>query len=424
MYPYNISLAAALGAAFMTTSATAGGFDRGGVNIDQLFDEKSGVKTTQTFVAPQRDLRNIVRGVNAVNGISPPGAPVLPVATTGKISPNLNYHIPSIGYKANITDQFSCLASYNEPYGIDADYGTGNAYSATTVRFEVKSQDVGLTCGYRFGVGETSLGQSYMRVIAGGSYQRLEGFQERQSFLDLATAGIGAVGLVTNTSGLGNFDVDGEEFGYRVGLSYEIPSIALRAAVIYNSEINHNLQGGQSSLGFGVSGPTAIVPVSVAATIPQSIDVRLQSGINAKTLAFLNFRWQQWSELGILPIVGGINPATGAQTALSFDPLYQDGYTVTAGIGRALTEDLSGLISLGWDRGTSTISGFQSDTWNLAGGVSYKVDEDVELQLGGLIGLLTSGRSGPSGGDAANNVSYSYDSDIVYAVSASFKVKF
>lgn len=87
----------------------------------------------------------------------------------------------------------------------------------------------------------------------------------------------------------------------------------------------------------------------------------MQSGIAPGTLAFANFKWQDWSKVDIVPILGGVTAtaagATAIPTDLAFEAGYRDGYTVNLGLGKQLNEQLSGLVSVGWDRGTATVSG-------------------------------------------------------------------
>ena len=462
---------ALLATSILSTSALAGGFDRGGVNIDQLFDtDRFAATASVTHVIPRRTIKNIQRESNvalapaiqvgvaaqvgpligsadpAVIGafvanpanaaivgpivsavtIAVAGNPAFAPATGGPIDVDSTYTAPRLGAKMNVAEGFDCLATYSEPFGGDSGFGTNNAYSATAVQFSIDTQDYGLTCAFQFGAGTTSVGDAFARVIVGGSYQELQGFQSRQSFLDFANAGIGAVGGVTNTSGLGTFNVEGDAVGYRVGVAYEIPDIALRAMVLYNSKYDYDLSGIQNNTGFGAVIPgTQLVPITLQTEIPQSLEVKLQSGIAEGTLAFANFKWQDWSKLGVININGGLSPATGGPSALSFDPLYQDGYTVTAGIGKVINENVSALASLTWDRGTSTISGTQTDSWLFSTGLRYTQDEHLEVNLGGAIGILEGGTSSPTGiGDQANQITYEFDADFVYALSGGLKVKF
>ena len=425
----------------ISSSAIAGGFDRGGVNIDLLFDERRlAADASVTFVIPNRDLRDIRRTVNATAGLLGAGAP--PPASQGSLSPENDYVVPRFGVKTTVANNFDCLASYSEPYGADQTNGAFNALSASSVEFFIDTQDYGLTCSYQMGAGTTSVGDSFFRIIGGVSYQELQGFLSRQSFLDFSNAGIpallgpgpfGTTFTVGNTAGLGTFDVDGSAVGWRAGVAYEIPDIALRAVLLYHSAYEYDLSGIQDNTGFGVApgSPNATANITATTEIPQALELKLQSGIAPGTLAFANFKWQEWSEIDIVPIVGGVTATNVAgpnaiPTSLAFEAGYQDGYTISAGIGKQFSDTTSGLISFGWDRQTSTVSGTQTDTWTMSGGINYKSSENVDIRLGGLVGILEGGTSTalPNSIDAANAVTYSFDADLLLAATASIKVGF
>jgi len=481
---------ALLTSSVLSTSAIAGGFDRGGVNIDALFDESRFATDVQvSYVSPRRTARNVQRTINAaaplvgagalvaaVNGVgagvtNPADAEAFliglltsadPVdqatgaaiqagvaATTAALAPpdssaridqEGDFVVPRLSAKFNVGTGLDCLATYTEPFGADNENGTNNALSASAVDFSIDTQDYGLTCAYEFGAGNTSVGDSFISIVGGVSYQELQGFLARQSFLDLANAGItgtaGVVpgGTVTNTSGLGTFNVDGNTIGWRAGVAYEIPDIALRALLIYHSSYDYDLSGIQDNRGFGIdpAAGNATAPITANTEIPQAIELKLQSGIAEGTLAFANFKWQDWSQIDIVPIIGGVTATavgpgnTAIPTNLAFEAGYRDGYTVNAGIGRQLNENLSALVSLGWDRGTSTDTGTQTDSWTLSGGLRYTEGENVEFRVGGAVGLLEGGSSTalPNSIDPANAVTYEFDTDFILAVSGGFKYKF
>ena len=67
----------------------------------------------------------------------------------------------------------------------------------------------------------------------------------------------------------------------------------------------------------------------------------------------------------MIPISGVFSPVTGLPSPVSFDLFYRDGWTVTGGVGHKFTETISGAASITWDRGTSTISGYQTDSVEL-----------------------------------------------------------
>lgn len=476
--------------ALISSSALAGGFDRGGVNIDALFDNSRFATDAQvTYVSPRRSVQNVQRSANAaaplvaagalvaaVNnagagvtnptdaqaflvglltspdpvaqatgaaiqaGVAAATAAAAPPLTTARINQESSFVVPRISAKFNAGEGLDCLASYSEPYGADNENGTNNALSASSVAFSIDTQDYGLTCGYEFGAGSTSVGDSFVSIIGGVSYQEFQGFLSRQSFLDLANAGIPATagvvpgGTVTNTSGLGLFNVEGNSVGWRAGVAYEIPDIALRALVLYSSAYDYDLTGVQDNRGFGIDDAFANATANISATteIPQALDIRLQSGIAEGTLAFANFRWQDWSAIDIIPIVGGVTATgvgpgnTAVPTSLAFEAGYRDGYTINAGIGKQLSENVSGLVSLGWDRGTATVSGTQTDSWTFSGGLRYTEGENLEVRVGGAIGILEGGQSTslPNSVDSANAVFYEFDADVLYAVTGGLKYKF
>lgn len=380
--------------------ANAGGFDRGGVNIDQLFDAAPySFDAGVTYVSPQRTLKNVQR----LDGSG---------MSTSEIDVGGDYVVPRIGVKANIFEPVDCLASYTKPYGAEADFGMNNAYSPTAVEYYVKTNDFGVTCSYKINVGKGAI-----RFIGGVSYQEVDAFLSRQTL------------LAFGNTGLGKFKLSDEAWGWRVGTAYEIPEIALRASLMYSSSYKYDgLSGTVDTTGFA-GGPggnfTGVSPVSASAEIPQAVEFKLQSGIAPGWLAFGSVRWQEWSKLGIVPINGVINPVFGTPSPVSFDLLYRDGWTVSGGIAHKFSDQLSGAVSLTWDRGTSTTSGYQSDTWSVASGISYSPNDKFEVRLGGSIGVLTSGSSTFTGvGDAANAITYTYDDDLLLAGSASVKIKF
>ncbi|TIM66699.1 MAG: transporter, partial [Mesorhizobium sp.] len=109
----NLRLKALLGAGcfslLMSGVANAGGFDRAGVNIDQLFDAAPySFDAGVTYVSPQRTLKNVQRLDGS--GLS-----------SSSVDVGGDYAVPRIGIKANIFEPVDCLATYTEPYGAEAD---------------------------------------------------------------------------------------------------------------------------------------------------------------------------------------------------------------------------------------------------------------------------------------------------------------
>ena len=152
--------------------------------------------------------------------------------------------------------------------------------------------------------------------------------------------------------------------------------------------------------------------------MPDSLELKVQSGVAPGWLVFGSIKWTDWSQLQVIQI----NPNStldprNLPTNLTL--LYRDGWTVSGGVGHKFNDQWSGAASLTWDRGTSHwATANQSDTWTLGTGVSYSPTENVELRLAGAVGVLTSGSS------VGEDVAYDFGTDIVTAISTSLKVKF
>ena len=419
-----------------SSTALSGGLSRGGVDYSVLFSDKK-VETNVgfTFVAPQRTIDSSQR----LSSQPLPGAG--PISSTNTRVDG-SYFVPKAAIKVGLTDNVDCAATFSTPFGADQDNGLNQAVSGNAVEFEVDTRDYGLTCSAKFNLGETKLGQSRVRVIAGGSYLQFDGFLSRQSFIDFVNVPTAALPAISgqlsggastalfnglNPEGLGLFDIEDDSFTWRAGLAYEIPKSAIRVSAVYTAAYDINATGTVDISQFGTPAallsPTA--PIALSTELPQQIDVSVQSGINAKTIAFGRFNWTDWSQLGSIPVTGVPSltvPGTLAETA--FEPLYRDGLTLTGGVGRKFTEQLSGLLSLTWDRGTATTTGTQSDTWLVTTGLNFKANDKVDLQLGGAVGVLTSGSTSGAGTLLTTANSAQFGNDFVGAFSASAKISF
>ncbi|MDQ0320186.1 long-chain fatty acid transport protein [Pararhizobium capsulatum DSM 1112] len=397
--------------AMVAGTVQAGGLERGGYNIDLLFEPSTyAAEAAATYVNPQRELDNVVDINTAPTSGNLNGRP------NNGIGETESYWVPRIGVKAGFGDSVDCMADYSQPWGAHTNPGSNWAGANDNIETKIESDNYAATCSYKWDVG-----QGQFRVIGGAFYQEVGGFKERL-VTDLS--------LVSPTfSGVGRLDLEGNGWGWRTGVAYEIPEYALRASLVYNSAVDlDNLDGTidlrNTLLPNGVGGfvPGTKYDVSSFASMPDSLELKVQSGIAPGWLAFGSVKWTDWSQLQIIQV----NPNSTADPRnlpTSLDLLYRDGWTITGGVGHKFNDQWSGAVSLTWDRGTSHGYGNQTDTWTVGTGVSYAPTENVELRLAGVVGILTSGSSAPMDGSAAE-VTYDFGTDIVSAVSTSLKVKF
>ncbi len=410
MATQNHFITGALGLAIGITSITpafAGGLERGGYNIDLLFDSsRFAAESTATFVAPQRKLKNAV-DINPGNGLGSNGFNGGSTTTDDSES----YWVPRVGLKAGFGDATDCMVDYSQPWGAHTKPGANWRGANENIETKVKSDNYALTCSYRFDVGP---GQ--VRIIGGGFYQELSGFKERLVVPDA---------LTPFGNGVGRLDLKGDGWGWRTGLAYEIPEYALRASLVYNSEVKLDDITGTLNLS-QVNG--LVLPVHGSQNMPDSLEFKFQTGIAPDWLALGSVKWTDWSQFSKIPFCStGVSNCTMATSLTSLDLGYRDGWTISGGVGHKFNDQWSGAVTVTWDRGTSQGFGTQTDTWTLGTGVSYSPTENVELRLAGAIGVLTSGSSGPvviGGQNYGTDASYSFGNDLVAAVSTSVKVKF
>ena len=222
----------------------------------------------------------------------------------------------------------------------------------------------------------------------------------------------------------------GYQAGFRIGAAYEIPEIALRVQLMYRSEVNHEADGTFTTAldGLDPPGPTPPFTTGTAVgtgTLPQSVELKVQSGIAPGWLAFGSVRWTDWSVLDTLDytITGG--PLPGVR---ELEYYFKDGWTVTGGIGHAFNENISGVVGLTWDRGVSTTEDTLSDTYTFAAGVSLKDKFGGEVRFGGALSYLTAASVAAETSqqvgvyNPGNSFAFSVDGDWVYALSAGYKI--
>ncbi|MHC1548882.1 OmpP1/FadL family transporter [Phyllobacterium sp. K27] len=413
-----------LGGALLLTgvasAAQAGGLERGGYNYDLLFsEERFASEAGVIYVMPDRKIKN-ARDTDPSDGL---GANGIGGGKTS-VSETENYTIPRVGVKVGITQDFDCLAQYSQPWGVHTKPGSDWVGANENIETKIESHDYGLTCSYKFDVGKGQL-----RAIGGVSYQEVEGFKERL---------VNPAGKPFGFDGNGKLELEGDGVGWRIGAAYEIPEIAFRASLIYNAEVDlGDVTGTLDLTGLPpVGSPLAgrVTDVYGTATMPQSLEFKLQTGIAPGWLAFGSVKWVDWSVLDVVTFCPSSTKAIAGCSvnsptrATSIDLMFRDGWTVTGGIGHKFNDQWSGQVQVSWDRGTSTGLTTQTDTWLLSTGVSWSPNKNFEIRAGGAVGMLTSGSFGktdcPRNGGCGNSVEYDFGDDFVSALSISGKLKF
>ena len=295
-----------------------------------------------------------------------------------------DYYFPSAALKIQATDNISLGLIYDQPFGADAHYSDGimilparaggnKNLSGTDV--EVKTNNLTALIGFQ--------PNKNINIYAGAAYQDVKG--------SIKLASIPYEAKLSKD----------DSFGWLVGAAYQIPDIALKVALTYRSEIEHELETQESLLGgaFSTSKDTKV-------KTPQSLNLDFQTGIMANTVIFANVRWVEWGGYGIdiekfrtysknLAPFG--LPAAG-QNIIDYD---KDQWSANVGVGRKFNDQWAGNFSVGWDSGAGnpvTALGPTEGYWNvglgaqfsptpatfIAGGVKYFMLGDAEGRSTGL----------------------------------------
>jgi long-chain fatty acid transport protein len=368
--------------------AHAGGFSRGEADTDILYEDGNvAARAGYVYVMPHR-------GYDTIDG-----------AGTSDGDHTENYSVPSFSAKFRASDNFSCALTYTQPFGAKSKYGAdaqaadraadgGGALGNAVLNSKFVTDEFGATCAVNVDAGPGDL------YFIGGAFTQSFDYTEVKDYGTL------------NLS-------DSSAFGYRFGLGYEIKEYALRAELMYRSQVDHEATGdfyNVSAVLNGVYGVplNAFVDADGTGSLPQSLELNLQSGIAPGWLAFGSIKWTDWSVLQTLDYtISGV-----PDQEKNF--FWRDGWTISGGIGHTFTDKVSGAVSLTWDRGVGTGADIMTDTWTLGAGTQIKAGPGV-IRLGAAVTYLTEGSQ--STADEAD-FDATVDGDWAYAVSASYKIAF
>ena len=331
-----------------TTATFAGGLDRSGQSISAFLQPGNYAEAGISVLDPT------VKGKdNSGNKVEDMGD---------------DYYFPSAAIKVQATDKISVGLLYDQPYGADATYqvdGSDFSNGSEGTSVEVKTNNLTALIGYQ--------PNENWNFYAGPVWQTVEA--------DIKLRGAAYKAL----SGY-NIKIDQEEaYGWLAGFAYQIPEIALKAAVTYRSEIKHDAKSKETSkLQFThpLLGPVDLTSINstVNATTPQSVNVDLQTGISQNTLAFANLRWVHWDQFTVSPQL--LSHPVINQDLISYS---DDQYSITTGLSHKFNNKWSGTAAVGYDSGAGnpvTTLGPTEGYWNVGLGGQYSPAENYFIQAG------------------------------------------
>lgn len=321
-----------------------------------------------------------------------------------------SYTFGTAAIKVQPTAKLSVGMIYDEPFGARATYRGNNNFTSNgrtgtsgNTSSDLKTRNITTLFGYE--------PADHFKVYGGLAYQEIV-----KAEVDLRGT---AYRIYDGYSSSGD---DDSAFGWVAGMAYEIPEIALKTSLTYRSEIEHNASTQESlqignlltAVNAGLAQLAALpntdprklalltqqaqlaalnsrVPSSLEraskVTTPQSVNLDFQTGVMADTVAFANVRWVEWSEFAIRPALFGavasaVSPTTNGFNLVDYT---DDQWSANLGVGRKLSNTLSGNVSVGWDSGAGnpvTTLGPTEGYWNVGLGLRYSPAPQVELSGG------------------------------------------
>ena len=435
------ALTVAIAAFSVASAASAAGLDRSGQDVTAFFQDGTYAETVYTYIDA-----DVSGNDNAYVGNS--NSAYVKGNDTGDIAEDYDFF--RYGVKTDINDTFSIGILYDEPFGAAAEYTQSNfvardgdnrdatitalsggavgpnspfglanfaqaQQAINTLRagaaagvltpaqqaqltaltplipaigiadaefqtagentnVEVRSENLTALLGMKFGPNKN------FQIYGGPVAQRIQADGRlRGSAYDLAT------GYTSNS----NPDMD---YGYIAGFSYSKPEIALKAALTYRSEIDHDVTISETYplAGLLAGNPAAANRTSnYEITTPKSINFDFQTGLNPTTLATAKVRWVPWGDFAITPPlyneVSKNNPLY-AKDGLNLVDYDDDQYQVEVGIAKRLAPALAVSGTVGWDSGAgdpTTSLGPIEGYYSVGLGAKYNVTENWAVSAGG-----------------------------------------
>ncbi|MGY8856210.1 MAG: OmpP1/FadL family transporter, partial [Pseudomonadales bacterium] len=297
-----------------------------------------------------------------------------------------SYDFFRYGVKTDINDTFSVGILYDEPFGAAADYVGENNFvdqnpasprNGEGTNVEVRTESITGILGAKFGENKN------FQVYGGPVAQRVQA--------DVKLRGQ-AYSIADGYSTHINADQD---YGWLAGVAYSKPEIALKAALTYRSEIEHNAQASESYPNAVLFGLPTNSGESIEIKTPKSVNFDFQTGINSTTLATAKVRWVPWSDFAITPSSynnvsqvlatipqGAGIPAEGLDL-VSYD---DDQWQVELGLAKRLAPALAVSGTVGWDSGAGnpvTSLGPTEGYYSAGLGAKYNVTENWAISAGG-----------------------------------------
>ena len=440
------TLAVAIATLSVASVTNAAGLDRSGQDVTAFFQDGTYAEAVYTYIDAD------VSGYDSANN-NPSQNDYERGDKTGDIAESYDFF--RYGVKADINDTFSVGVLYDEPFGAAAEYtGDSNFVSKGDLNASIQQLTNGRFNGATIGdeivrltdaanntalpdniradakAGATSLSTAVAiaRAEAGNAGENTNVEVRSQSLTGILGMKFGAnknfqiyggpvaqrIQSETKLRGLAYGPASGYtsnsnpdmDYGYIAGIAYSKPEIALKAALTYRSEIDHDIDISENYpiagiLAQGAALQQGATPAQAAAigaaaanrnsnyeiTTPKSVNFDFQTGINPTTLATAKVRWVPWSDFVITPpLYNDVSKRNYGPDGLDLVEYEDDQWQVELGLAKRVAPALAISGTVGWDSGAgdpTTSLGPVDGYYSVGLGAKYNVTENWAVSAGG-----------------------------------------
>ncbi len=178
------------------------------------------------------------------------------------------------------------------------------------------------------------------------------------------------------------------DIGWMAGFAYSKPEIALKAALTYRSEIDHEPNLSETYPVVAALGGNPVRNGKIDITTPESVNFDFQTGINPTTLATARVRWVPWSDFSIVPpLYNEVSKrSTRDDKGLALVSYDDDQWVVELGLAKRLSPALAVSGNIGWDSGAGdpvTSLGPIEGYYSVGLGAKYNFTPEWAVSAGG-----------------------------------------
>ena len=313
----------------------------------------------------------VAQGANATIGNLTNGA-ITDISTANQTLGNLRTAIGDLtrqiaattdpATKATLTAKLNTLSQDAKDLGsaiVVAGINQNNIGEGTNV--QISSQNFTGLMGVKLGE------KKNIQIYGGPTIQRLEGDVHLRGVAYKAASGYDA-NITRDTA-----------YGWMAGIAYLKPEIALKAALTYRSEIDHDVNMAENFPALAARGLPTQGTNEITITTPKSVNLDFQTGINPTTLLTAKARWVPWSDFAIKPKIYG---SASGLNLVSYD---DDAWTAEVGLGKKLSPQLAISGAVGYDSGAGnpiTSLGPVEGNWNVGLGAKYNLTPEWAVSGG------------------------------------------